>query len=52
MRKVLEKIEKKLGDMAISVGEKSCGKSSDYLIHEVAMPEILKKEMNKEQVKR
>lgn len=52
MRKVLENIGKRLGDMAVSVGEKSCGKSYDYLIHEAVMPEILKKEMNKEQVKK
>lgn len=52
MRKVLESIEKKLGDMAVSIGEESCGKSYNYLVHEVTMPEILKKEMNKEQVKR
>lgn len=38
--------------MAVSVGEKSCGKSHEFLVHEVAMPEILKKEMNKEQVKK
>lgn len=51
MRKMLEGIGKKLGDVAVSLGEKSCGKSGLILVHEVAMPDILKKEMNKKQEK-
>lgn len=50
MGKILENLGKKLSDAAISLGEKSCGKSCDLLVHEVAMPEILKKEMKKEQL--
>ncbi|MCI8408725.1 MAG: hypothetical protein HFJ09_05560 [Lachnospiraceae bacterium] len=52
MKKTLENIGKKLGDVAVSLGEKSCGKSRDFLIHEVAMPDILKKEMDKKQIKK
>ena len=51
MKKGLESIAKKLGDMAVSLGEKSCGKSGPILVHEVTMPDILKKEMNKKQEK-
>ncbi|MDE7424531.1 MAG: hypothetical protein K2N51_12730 [Lachnospiraceae bacterium] len=51
MRKTLEGIRKKLGDVAVSLGEKSCGKSELVLVHEVTMPDILKKEMNKKQEK-
>lgn len=52
MGKILENARKKLADAAIALGEKSCIKSGPVLIHEVDMPEILKKEMNKEQLKK
>ena len=48
---MLEGVGKKLGDIAVSLGEKSCGKSNNILVHEVVMPDILKKEMNKKQEK-
>lgn len=50
MGKKLESMKKRLGDAAIRLGEKSCGKSYDILIHEAAMPEILKREMLRKQV--
>lgn len=51
MKMNLGNIGKKLGDMAISLGEKSCAKSGIVLVHEVVMPDILKKEMSKKQEK-
>lgn len=52
MGKILENARKKLADVAIASGEKNCIKSGIFLVHEVDMPEILKKEMNKEQLKK
>lgn len=50
MGKISENARKKLADAAIALGEKSCVKSGLVFVHEVAMPEILKKEMKKEQL--
>jgi hypothetical protein len=47
MKQFMKDVERKLGNASIHLGERSCGRSAFLFIHEVPIPEKMKRELGR-----